>query len=249
LFIFKILVMQRDPYKLVANIYDHLMKTVGYAEWAKYISELREFYAPKSETFLEIASGSGKLAFYLNRVFKNVILLDISKSMLLRIDAGLNRVCADMISLPFKAKFDFIYSTFDSINYLLDANDLQKYFNEIHKILSNNGIFTFDASLENNSLKNLKRLNRKEKFQNILYIQHSLYDAEKKIHINKFKVKLDNGEIFEEVHLQKIYNFELYFELLEIAGLKVINCFNTFTFDDANKNSERIQFILKRKHA
>ena len=241
--------MQRDPYKLVANIYDHLMKTVSYSEWAKYISELKEFYAPKAETFLEVASGSGKLAFYLNRVFKNVVLLDISKSMLSRIDSSLNRVCADMISLPFKTQFDFIYSTFDSINYLLSENDMQKYFNEIHKILSKNGVFTFDASLENNSLKNLKHLNRREKFQNILYIQKSLYDIEKKIHINNFKVKLDNGEIFEEVHLQKIYNYEIYFELFKISGLKVINCFNTFTFDNANKNSERIQFILKRKDA
>ena len=98
-------------------------------------------------------------------------------------------------------------------------------------------------------LKNLKRLNRKEKFQNILYIQKSFYDVDKQIHINKFRVKLDNGEIFEEVHLQKIYNYELYFELIENAGLKVVECFNTFTFDNANRDSERIQFILKRKDA
>ena len=241
--------MQKDPYKLVANIYDHLMQTVSYSEWAKYISELKEFYAPNSETFLEIASGSGKLAFYLNRVFKNVVLLDISQSMLLRIDNNLKRVCADMISLPFKTKFDFIYSTFDSINYLLNEKDLKKYLDEIYKILNPNGVFTFDATLENNSIKNLKRLNRKEKFQNILYIQKSFYDVEKKIHTNKFKVKLDIGKIFEEVHLQKIYNFELYFELFEITNFKVMNCFNTFSLEDADRNSERIQFILKRKDA
>jgi ubiquinone/menaquinone biosynthesis C-methylase UbiE len=241
--------MQRDPYKIVANIYDHLMKTVSYSEWAKYISELKEFYAPNSKTFLEIASGSGKLAFYLNRVFQNVVFLDISQSMLSRMDDNLKRVCADMISLPFKAKFNFIYSTFDSINYLLKESELQQYFNEVSKILSQNGVFTFDATLEKNSLKNLKRLNRKEKFQNILYIQKSFYDVDKQIHINKFKVKLDNGEIFEEVHLQKIYNFELYFELIKNAGLKVVECFNTFTFDNANRDSERIQFILKRKDA
>ncbi|MBU0475205.1 MAG: class I SAM-dependent methyltransferase [Bacteroidetes bacterium] len=225
------------------------MKTLSYSEWAKYISELKEYYLPDSKTFLEIAAGNGKLAFYLTRVFSDIVLLDISQSMLSLIDRDLKRVCADMVALPLKGKFDFIYSTFDSINYLMNEDDLQKYFHEIYRILTPNGIFTFDATLENNSLKNLKRLNRKDKFQNILYIQKSFYDAEKRIHTNKFTVKLENDKIYEEVHLQKIYNFELYFELIEIAGLMVVDCFEAFTFDDANRDSERIQFILKRKYA
>ena len=165
--------MNNDPYKIVAKIYDHLMKTISYHQWGKYISDLKEFYHSDAESFLEIASGSGKLAFYLHKIFPNLVLLDISQSMLSHIDKGLKRVCADMTLLPFNRKFDFIYSTFDSINYLMNEKKLQQYFEEVHKILSDNGIFTFDASLENNSLKNVKRLNRKGKFQNILYMQKS----------------------------------------------------------------------------
>ena len=222
------------------------MKTISYHDWGKYISDLKEFYASDAKSFLEIAAGSGKLALYLSRIFPNLILLDISKSMLSLIDKDLKRVCADMTFLPFKEKFDFIYSTFDSINYLKNEKALQQYFNEISKILSSDGVFTFDATLENNSLKNVKRLNRKGKFHNILYAQKSFYNSENKTHVNEFKVKLENGQIFEEVHSQKIYNFELYFELADNAGLYVVACFDSFTFEDASSESERIQFVMKK---
>jgi len=240
--------MKNDPYKIVANIYDHLMKTISYYEWSHYITDLQDYYATEAKSFLEIAAGSGRLAFYLSKQFQNLILLDISKSMLDFVDKNLKRVCANMTAIPFKNKFDFIYSTFDSINYLLTENEVQKYFNEIAEILSNNGAFTFDAGLENNSVKNVKHLNRKGKFNNIFYVQKSFYDYESKIHINKFKVMLENGEIFEEVHSQKIYDFELYFELAENAGLHVVDCFDAFTFEDATRDSERIQFIMKKRN-
>lgn len=241
--------MKNDPYKVVSLIYNHLMRTITYNDWAKYISDLQSFYFAKAETYLEIAAGSGKLASYLSKIFPNLVLLDLSKSMLMLIDESEKSVCADMTNLPFKSKFDFVYSTFDSINYLISREELQKYFNEIYHILNDDGLFTFDASLERNSLKNVKRLNRKGKYHSLLYKQISKYDFEKKIHKNRFKVKLENGEIIEEVHTQKIYDFELYFELAENSGLYVVDCFESFTFEDANSKSERIQFIMKKNNA
>ncbi|MCF6268203.1 MAG: class I SAM-dependent methyltransferase [Melioribacteraceae bacterium] len=241
--------MKKDPYKVVSLIYNHLMRTITYHDWAKYISDLQTFYFAKAETYLEIAAGSGKLASYLSKIFPNLVLLDLSKSMLLLIDENEKCVCADMTSLPFKSKFNFIFSTFDSINYLENKYELQKYFNEISRILSNDGVFTFDASLEKNSIKNAKRLNRKGKYRGLLYKQISNYDIDKKVHKNRFKVKLGNGEIIEEVHTQKIYDFELYFELAENSGLYVVDCFESFTFEDANSESERIQFIMKKNNA
>ena len=106
-----------------------------------------------------------------------------------------------------------------------------------------------DASLENNSIKNVRRLNRKGKYKGKLFVQKSTFDFENKIHYNKFKVKLESGEIFEEVHSQKIYDYRIYFELATKAGLKVLACFDAFTYENASENSERIQFIMKRSNA
>ncbi len=238
--------MKKDPYEIVSKIYDSLMSSISYYEWGRYIVDLKEEYHPRAKSFLEIAAGSGRLAFYLRQKFSNLVLLDLSKSMLALIDKGEKRVCADMTLLPFKNKFDFIYSTFDSVNYLDSKNKLEKYFKEISNILNNDGFFTFDASLENNSISNVKHLNRKGKFQNISYTQFSKYDFDKKVHLNKFTVEFENGEIFKEIHLQKIYDFEIYFELAERAGLYVVDCFDAFTFDDAGNDSERVQFVLQK---
>lgn len=223
------------------------MHKLSYHEWAKYVSEIKTFYKNDSEKFLEIACGTGNLNYYLEKIFSDIVMLDISKSMLDQVDPSNKRVCADMTSLPLKGNFDFIYSTFDSINYITDEEEIQRYFWEVRNILSDDGIFTFDASLENNSLKNARRLNRNGLFKGIKYQQSSLYDEDVKLHRNRFSMELENGEIIEEVHIQKIYDFEFYFDASETAGLKVVDCFEAFTFEDANYNSERIQFIMKKR--
>lgn len=239
--------MSTDPYKAVSTIYNHIMHKLSYHEWAKYVSEIKTFYKNDSGRFLEIACGTGNLNYYLEKIFNDIVMLDISKSMLDKVKSTNKRVCADMTRLPFKSDFDFIYSTFDSINYITDEEEIQKYFGEVRNILSNDGIFTFDASLEKNSLKNAKRLNRNGQFMGIKYQQSSFYEEDVKIHRNRFSMKLENGEIIEEVHTQKIYDFEFYFDASETAGLKVVDCYEAFTFEDANYDSERIQFIMKKR--
>jgi hypothetical protein len=57
------------------------------------------------------------------------------------------------------------------------------------------------------------------------------------------KLKFDEETYIEE-HIQRIYEFEEYFVFAEEAGLRVIDCFDCFTFDDAKRNSERVQFVM-----
>lgn len=222
------------------------MQKLSYQDWANYISDIKTVYKNDAKNFLELACGTGKLKKYLERVFDDIVMVDLSKSMLDKVPQNSNRVCADMTLLPFKNEFDFIYSTFDSINYITDEEEIKRYFSEVREILSFDGVFTFDASLENNSLKNIKRLNRSGKYRGLKYTQSSKYDKNEMLHKNSFTLELENGEIINEVHTQKIYDFEFYFDISEIAGLKVIDCYEAFTFEDANSENERIQFIMKK---
>jgi SAM-dependent methyltransferase len=148
-----------------------------------------------------------------------------------------------MTALPFQSKFDAIISAFDSINYLLSKKSLEKLFNETYRLLSDNGIFTFDVSLEKNSLKSERFLNRKGSYNNIKYIQRSKFDSEKKIHFNKFELTFPDGRVEKEIHKQRIYPVETYFELLSNCGFVIQNCFDAFTFNDADEKSIRVQFV------
>ncbi len=67
-----------------------------------------------------------------------------------------NKVCCDMTSLPFDTKYGLIFSTFDSVNYLMSKKKLLALFKQVSLLLEDNGIFTFDVSLEKNSLEFLQ---------------------------------------------------------------------------------------------
>ena len=61
-----------------------------------------------------------------------------------------------MKEIPFKSKFDLIFSSFDSINYLLSKQKVLQHFKQVKNILSDDGIFSFDTALESNSYKHQK---------------------------------------------------------------------------------------------
>ncbi|MDR3628113.1 MAG: methyltransferase domain-containing protein, partial [Ignavibacteriaceae bacterium] len=198
-------------------------------------------------TVLELGAGNCSFAKHFSIYFPKLLVTDISQNMLLSNESGLfPRVCCNMTALPFKNKFDIIYSTFDSVNYLTSRKKLLDMFKQVSGLLTDKGVFTFDASLEKNSLLHAKEPERKGSYNGIKFKQKSEYDTVTKIHKNTFMIKLETGEIFSEMHKQKIFPFETYFELLEQAGLLVKHCYTAFTYKDGSGESERVQFITKR---
>ena len=157
------------------------------------------------------------------------------------------KVCCNMLAIPFKEKFDFIFCAFDSINYLMSVEELFAFFKEVELLLSDTGLLTFDASLRNNSIKNVKHLNRKGKVSGISYKQESHFDVKDNIHYNNFRIELPGGQIITEEHQQKIFPFTDYFEVIEDTNLYVSDCFDFFTFENATDKCERIQFIIRKQ--
>jgi SAM-dependent methyltransferase len=234
-------------YSALAKIYGHLMRSIDYKDWAEYLLEIAAGLGAEKYRALELAAGSGELSRLLSNKFSDYVATDYSINMLKLINAPVKIVCCDMTSLPFKNKYNFIFSTFDSINYLLNKDKLKKLFAEVERCLDTPGIFTFDVSLEPNSVKHAKYLNRKGKVGKIRYIQKSYYDREEKIHYNNFEIIMEDGTKYYEEHRQRIYAIEEYLEAIDESGLYVENCFDAFTFDDVRNDSERAQFILKKK--
>ena len=234
------------PYTYFSQVYSHLMKSVDYSYWAKYIKEIHSTLGGKNDIALELASGNCNLSKYLKNEFKLLYLTDLSVEMLKLNKTKFSTVSCNMMHLPFKNRFDFIFSAFDSINYLSEESHMLHFANEIQSTLSDNGYFIFDVSLKRNSLKYVKDLNRKGKYKGIEYKQVSEFDHDNNLHINSVEIKLNNGKVYKEVHKQRIYDFYYYFEVLESAGMFVAECFDAFTFNDASPDSERIQFIVKR---
>ena len=238
--------MQRvKPYYYFSKLYPHLMKSVNYRVWADYIFEIHQTLGSPYDIGLEIGSGLGQVGHTIRGEFKKLYLSDSSHEMLKMSKKSCDLICCDMVNLPFKIKFDFIFSIFDTINYLNTEEMFEDFFSKIKFFLNNNKYFTFDVSLENNSIKNVNELNRSGSYKGIDYIQKSEFNTKSKIHTNQITIRTMEGEEFIETHNQKIYDFYYYFEVIEKSGLFVSECFDAFSFEDGTPESDRLQFIVK----
>lgn len=224
------------------------MRSIDYKEWADYILEISKEVKKKKPWTLELACGTGAISNLLRAKMK-IISTDLSFAMLSRDSKYLvPKVCCDMMNLPFKNRYDFIFSTFDSVNYLNTKEKFIKYLHSVSSCIADDGVIAFDVSLENNSKKFEKYLNRRGKYNGITFQQRSFYNQTSRIHYNHFNLVLANGQKVEEIHKQKIYRFEDYFDFIDRSDLYVHRCYKAFTFKDADPETERAQFILKKKN-
>ncbi len=237
---------QNKIYDKVADIYPYLMRTIRYDKWAKYLYEIVKTSVNKNDIILELGAGNGMLAEHFRQYFPHIIITDLSFNMLSREGkSGVQKVCCDMTKIPFNAGFNLVFSAFDSVNYLTSQKKLLSFFKEIKRILASGGIFTFDVSLERNSLKYVKEPFRTGKYNGKIFVQKSWYCPKSRIHKNTFEIEYDNKKYLEK-HKQKIYPFEEYFMLIEKAGLYVSECFEAFTFNNGNAECERVQFVVRK---
>lgn len=239
-------ITEKTPYSVVSKIYSDLMSEVNYKRWARYVYFIAKEKIHPDSDILELASGNCRLAENLKHKNKNIVCTDLSKPMLMQGSHKIKVVC-DMTNLPFNKKFDLIFSTFDSVNYLLSKKKILTLFNEAFRILKDDGIFTFDVSLEKNSYIHQKDSKKKGRVNGFEYERQSIYNSETRIHTNYFKISDKSGNVFTEIHKQKIYDFYTYFELIDKAGFYVSNCYRAFTSKNGNPETDRVQFILRKK--
>lgn len=238
----------KDNYKYVSDIYNQLMEKVDYKFWAKYLNKIALLYVNKNASVLEVAAGNCRLAENLKKTFPDYLCSDISFSMLKQNkNHSLNKVCFDMKRIPLVKRFDVVICAFDSINYLIRKKEIKDFFCEIKNVMTEDGIFLFDAALERNSFKHQKFASKKGSFNGVTFNRQSIYLQSSRIHKNIFEITYPDGTKFKEIHKQKIYPLEFYFEALEKAGLYAVECFNAFTFRDCRPTDLRAQFVVKRK--
>ena len=239
--------MKVRPYEKVSLIYDSLMENVSYSSWSNYIIEVAQIHSQKFDKALELAAGNCNISKRICKRFKYYLATDISLQMLKYSEAnGLNLLCCDMTSLPVKIKFDLIFSSFDSVNYLLRQKDILALFKEVKNVLNPDGIFTFDVSLESNSINFIYPKTIEGRKNGLLYQRVSYYKKHSRIHHNSFYISDGSSNNYREEHKQKIYKLETYFKLAEITGFKVVACYDCFTCNEIKSISERAQFVLKK---
>lgn len=239
-----------------AVIYDDVMQRVPYYYWYKYIKHLLAYYNKKPDNIMELACGTGNMIKYFAKEANSVYGIDKSKDMLTVAQNkfnGYDNVNLFNIDMSEKNKygdFDLIYSIFDSLNYILEYENLVKVFDNAYYNLNRDGIFIFDI----NTIYRLMDINEgtnKIEGEDYTCYWRDIVDREKREWIVELNIYLDRGqsiENFTEKHVETSYSLSKIKEGLLKVGFKHIDYYKSFTFRSGKPKNNRIYFVaLKEK--
>lgn len=240
-------------YKEFAYIYDDLTYDVDYKKWYEYIMKILEINNKKPIDILEMACGTGKLSAYFLEADYNMTCFDISEDMLavaenkLREYKNLKLLHQDMVEFSNPNSYDLIISNCDSINYILEDEDLLQTFINARENLREDGIFIFDIN-SSYKLKNILGNNIFiENTEDIFYTwENFLYEEEKivEFYLNFFVREEENKyKRFSEEHIERIYEINEILLILEKAGFKNVKYYETFELNEPNNYTNRITFV------
>lgn len=235
------------------------MDNVPYEEWCAYIKGLLEEYGIRDGLVLDLGCGTGKMTRLLAKAGYDMIGVDNSEEML-----GIAReaedasdvgrilyLLQDMRSFELYGTVRAVVSICDSMNYILEEDDLREVFRLVNNYLDPAGIFIFDLNTLYKYRDILGETTISENREEGSFIWDNYYDEE--TGINEYDLTLfirEDGELYrkyEETHYQRAYELETIKRLLAEAGMEFVTAYDAFTREPVREDSERI-YVLAREH-
>lgn len=246
-------ISQTGPFSEFASVYDDFMHYVDYEGWVNYVCEILNFYRIKGIKLLDLACGTGKCAILFAQRGFEVIGIDISNEMLAQ---ALNKIetkkfnikflCQDMRNFGLDSKVDIVTCLYDSFNYLLEKDDLEKTFINVNTALDEGGIFVFDMNTKYalEELWGSRTLQRNER--GISSVWKSEYDPD--THIGTLHLTWtmkENGRKKKccEIHRETFYENDEIRNLLKNAGFKEVVIYAHGTFQAPVEVTPRIMVV------
>lgn len=177
-----------DAYTSFARVYDMFMDNVPYGEWCDYITGLLKEYGISNGLVLDLGCGTGSMTELLAARGFDMIGVDCSEDMLeialeKRMASGRDILYLqqDMRDLELYGTVRAVVCLCDSINYLLDVQDLETVFRLVNNYLDPGGIFIFDLNTEYKYRELLADRTIAENRDEGSFIWDNYYDEESRI--------------------------------------------------------------------
>lgn len=209
-------------------------------------------------TVLDLGCGTGTLTELLARKGYDMIGVDNAEEMLQiamekRERSGLDilYLLQDMRELELYGTVGTVVSVCDSLNYLLDEEDIVRTFERVNNYLYPQGIFIFDFNTVYKYAVVIGDATIAENREDCSFIWENYYHAEQEINEYDLTVFVAEGTLFrrfQEVHYQRGYRLEQIKALLTQAGLEFLEALDADTHGRVTKESERI-YVVARKGA
>lgn len=233
-----------DTFAGLARFYDPLMAHVDYGRWVR-IARALAAQAPAPVRHLDVACGTGTLLGQVQAAGWKSVGIDLSRAMLRQGRRG-RTACADMQYLPFGEQFSLITCLFDSVNFLIAQEDLQRAFHEFARVLRPGGLLYFDVVTERMVLKHFVGPEWSEEHAGFETVWYTYYN--KKSRVAQTHVRVGTGP--SSVIVECMHPLPVLVGCLERAGLEVLARFDVEGHGAASGKSCRVDFIaVKPPHA
>lgn len=258
-------------YEDFAYVYDELMDNTPYEKWCETIVEFIEQYGvskPERNTgdlldsernlVLDLGCGTGTLTELLYQKGYDCIGVDNSEAML---DIAMKKkeesgseilyLLQDMRELDLYSTVGTVISVCDSLNYILEEEELLQIFRLVKNYLYPGGIFVFDFNTDYKYREVIGDTVIAENREECSFIWENYYDSEGQINeydLTIFVREEGREELFRkftETHLQRGYTLQQMENLAEQAGMSIVKVLDGDTGQEVNEESERITMVLK----
>ncbi|MBQ5376708.1 MAG: class I SAM-dependent methyltransferase [Lachnospiraceae bacterium] len=159
-------------------------------------------------------------------------------------------LCQDMRDLELYGTVGAVISVCDSLNYILEEDELQEVFSLVNNYLFPGGVFLFDFNTTYKYAEIIGDTTIAENRDDCSFIWDNYYHEEEGI--NEYDLTIfvkeedDRFSRFQETHYQRGYTLDEMKGMLEKAGLEFIEAVDSDTKKAPTKESERI-FIVARE--
>lgn len=249
-----------QPYETgFSEAYDILMEDIPYDKWADYIEGLLKQHGIEQGLVLELGCGTGTMTRKMAAKGYDMIGIDISEDMLSIArqrsegrEDGILYLCQDMREFELYGTVAAVVCVCDSINYMLNNEDLSRVFSLVSNYLDPGGLFIFDMDTEyfykDVMADNTTVVNHET---GDFVWENSFYPDEM---INEVKLSIFLKQVnslykkHEETHVRKAYDIDTVRSLLDKAKLDMLGAYHELTNREPGADSERIYVIAKERH-
>ncbi|MBO5278812.1 MAG: class I SAM-dependent methyltransferase [Lachnospiraceae bacterium] len=246
-----------EAYRSFARVYDMFMDNVPYEEWCGYLTGLLEEYGVKNGILLDLGCGTGSLTELLAEKGYDMIGVDNSEDMLEIAVEKREKSGRDILYLMQDMREFELYGTVraavsicDSINYILDYDELVQVFSLVNNYLDPGGIFIFDCNTEYKYRELLADNVIAENRDEGSFIWENYYYDDERMNEYDLTLFIKEGEQYTkyvETHYQRCYRIDEIEKALKEAGMRLEAVYDAFTRETPKPDSERIYFIAREQ--